>query len=331
MGSAAESKVENFDVIIIGAGISGINFAYRIQEKCPTLNYVILDARHEVGGTWSLFKYPGIRSDSDLYTFGFPWRPWSEQTSIAEGSAIKNYLHDSAKMYGIDKHIQFKHTVNNASWSTPQKRWNLDVTVDGKQKKTVRGQYMLFCTGYYDYFTPLKAVIPGLGDFKGQVIHPQFWPEDLDVSNKEIAVIGSGATAITLIPNLADKAKHVTMVQRSPSYLLSMPKMDGLEWLILKTCPTFVADKLIRAKWLLLPFLFVWLCVNAPTLMKRVIKRRTQAELPPNIKQDPHFKPSYNPFEQRLCFCPDGDFYKSLRSGKASIETGHIETISTLR
>lgn len=231
-------------------------------------------------------------------------------------------------MYGIDKKIKFNHKVNAANWSTKDKGWTLDITADGSTHKTFRSQFVMFCTGYYDYERPLATVIPGIEGYKGKVVHPQFWPEDLDYTDKTMAIIGSGATAVTLLPILASKAKHVTMVQRSPSYLLSIPKQDGLERFITANFPTFVADKLVRAKWLVGPLLFVTLCVRAPEMMKRVIKKQTEAQLPPEIKHDPHFKPTYNPFEQRLCFCPDGDFYKSLRNGNASIETGHIETVT---
>ena len=180
----ASEKVDT-DVVIVGAGISGINFAYRLQERCPNLSYTILEGRHELGGTWSLFKYPGLRSDSDLYTFGFPWRPWTEKNSIARSDLIVNYVRESAQMYGIDKHIEYDHMVNDANWSTSSKTWTMNVTVNGSEQKTIRSRWMIYCTGYYDYDTPLSTVIPGIDSFKGQVVHPQFWPKDLDYANKE--------------------------------------------------------------------------------------------------------------------------------------------------
>ena len=325
--SIMDKSQESYDVVVVGAGISGINFGYRLQKECPNLSYTILDGRDAIGGTWDLFKYPGIRSDSDLYTFGFPWRPWTEQTAIAEGPLIVNYVKESAAMYGIDKKVQFRHKVNSANWSSGQQRWSLDVSADGKPK-IFNARFMLLCTGYYNYDEPLATTIPGIENFGGKVVHPQFWPQDLDYSKKDMVIIGSGATAVTLLPALAQKAKHVTMLQRSPSYVLSQPATDGLEILIRKTCPTALAHKLIRWKWVLMPFLIVQFCHYLPNLAKKLFRGATVKQLPPSIAHDPHFKPSYNPFEQRVCFCPDGDFYAALRAGTGSIETGIIEQVT---
>ena len=344
---AAEKAINDYDVIIVGAGISGINFAYRIQERNPHLSYCILEGRHEIGGTWSLFKYPGIRSDSvghhlvafssepylhlqDLYTFGFSWRPWNEQTSIAEGPRIINYMKESAAMYGIDKKINFHHRVDNADFSSSRKKWTLDVTANQSEKKTYRSNFLLMCTGYYDYNEPLKTTIPGLDQFQGKVVHPQFWDTEMDYSNKEMVIIGSGATAITLLPNLTPKAKHVTIVQRSPSYVLSQPKEDGIEKLIraLTWWCKPIEHKLIRWKWLLLPFLASQLSYRYPLKARKLFSGIIEKQLPKSVSRDPHFNPSYNPFEQRVCFCPDGDFYQALREGKGSIETGVIDTVT---
>lgn len=270
----------------------------------------------------------GIRSDSDLYTFGFPWRPWNEQTSIAEGPLIIKYVQESAQMYGIDKKIQFNHKVDRASWSTNQKSWSFDVTADGTTKKTLRSRFMLLCTGYYNYHEPLVAEIPGIHDFTGPVVHPQFWPKDLDYTGKNVVIIGSGATAVTLLPSMTDKASHVTMLQRSPSYLLSQPKEDGLEKMIRKWFPLSVQHKLIRWKWLLVPFMLVNFCYYFPKAARKMVRGAIQPQLPKSMQMDPNFNPSYFPFEQRMCFCPDGDFYGSLRSGKGSIETGVIEMVT---
>lgn len=326
----SEKGKTDYDVIIVGAGISGINFAYRLQERNPELSYTVLDGRHEMGGTWSLFKYPGIRSDSDLYTFGFPWRPWEEQTSIAKGELILKYIKESANMYGIDKNIQFGHHVDAARYSSSDKTWTLDVTANGSQSKTLRSRFFMICTGYYDYDKPLEAVIPGIESFNGTVAHPQFWPQDLDYTNKNIVIVGSGATAITLMPALAEKASHITMLQRSPSYIMSQPSEDGLENLIRKLTwwSKPLEHKLIRFKWVIVPFLLTRFCYNFPNAAKRLFGRMTQAQLPPTMARDPHFNPSYNPFEQRVCFCPNGDFYAALRSGKTSVETGIIETVT---
>lgn len=322
------NNAENaFEVIIVGAGISGINFAYRLQTQNPDINFTILEGRAAIGGTWDLFKYPGLRSDSDLYTFGFPWRPWTEQKAIADGPSIVNYVRDSASMYGIDKKVQFKHKVKSADWSSEQQSWSLSVDANGTPK-TFRSRFMLWCTGYYDYNQALPSAIPGIENFKGTVIHPQFWPEDLDYSNKNIVIVGSGATAITLMPALAEKAAHVTMLQRSPSYILSQPATDGLEIAIRKVCPAWLAHKLIRIKWIILPFLFVSFCTYFPTFAKNLIRKGTIKQLPESIAHDPNFKPSYNPFQQRVCFCPDGDFYASLRAGTSSVVTGVVDTVT---
>lgn len=323
---AFEKGENDFDVIIVGAGISGINFAYRLQERNPNLSYCILENRHELGGTWSLFKYPGIRSDSDLYTFGFPWRPWTEQTSIAKGPLIINYMKESAQMYGIDKHIKFHHSVNSANYSSEQKNWTFQVTANKTEQKTLRSKFFLMCTGYYDYGQPLQATIPGIENFKGQVIHPQFWPEDLDYTNRNVTIVGSGATAVTLIPSMADKVSHITMLQRSPGYLLSQPSEDAMEKIIRRTCPKSWAHRLIRLKWMIVPFLLVNFCRYFPFLGKKMFRAAATQQLPPTSQYE---QPSYNPFEQRVCLCPDADFYKSLRTGKASVETGIIETVTS--
>lgn len=323
----ASEKVDT-DVVIVGAGISGINFAYRLQERCPNLSYTVLEGRHELGGTWSLFKYPGLRSDSDLYTFGFPWRPWTEKNSIARSDLIVNYVRESAQMYGIDKHIEYDHMVDDANWSTSSKTWTMNVTVNGSEQKTIRSRWMIYCTGYYDYDTPLSTVIPGIDSFKGQVVHPQFWPKDLDYANKDVTIIGSGATAVTLLPVIAEQARNVTMLQRSPSYLLSQPSEDGMEKFARRWLPAWMAYKLIRMKWIFMPFLLTTMCKYFPNAMNNMVKGAAKKQLPPSLPIDPHFTPSYNVFEQRLCFCPDGDFYQALRDGKATVQTDVIDTVT---
>ncbi|KAK0113958.1 hypothetical protein ONS96_014807 [Cadophora gregata f. sp. sojae] len=272
--------------------------------------YIILEARDQIGGTWDLFKYPGIRSDSDLYTFGFPWRLWSSEKAIADGPAIKKYMVESAKEFGIDKKILFGHRLVSADWSSKNKVWSLDVHVRGGESRAVRAGFVLYGSGYYDYEEPLKAVIPGLENFKGKVIHPQFWPEDLDYTNKRVLIIGSGATAVTLLPVLAEKAASVTMLQRSPTYILSAPAKDVGSWV----------------RNLLLSYIF---CRAFPALATRLIKADTVKLLPEHIKQDPNFKPAYNPWEQRLCICPDGDFYKALRENNGNVATDTIQSVTS--
>ncbi|XP_051191260.1 uncharacterized protein [Lolium perenne] len=328
----------DYDVVIVGAGFSGINFAYRLQERNPELSYCILEGRHQVGGTWSLFQYPGIRSDSDLYTFGFPWRPWVEKQPIARGPLILNYLEASVAEAGIDNKIKFNHRVVSMDWSSASSTWTLNVTAGGGDDNEVvsmsmRARFVLLGTGYYDYEEPLEARIPGIDSFRGAVVHPQFWPRDLDYSGKNVVVIGSGATAITLLPSMADKAAHITMLQRSPSYILALPENDPLDWTARLLLPAALARRLIRFRWIMAAFLIATLCRWFPRLARAVILWLTSLELPTGTKMKPHFTPRYNPWEQRMCFCPGGDFFQCLRAGKASVETGVIEQVteSTIR
>lgn len=325
---AEVKSTTNFDVIIIGAGISGINAAYRLQEQSPDRTYAILEARTSIGGTWDLFTYPGIRSDSDLHTFGFPFRPWTKENAIADGPSIANYIKDTAAQYGIDRNIHYHHRLLSANWSTDRQRWALDVDNKGT-KKHYHAKFVMFCTGYYDYNEALPAKIPGIDNFAGQVIHPQFWPEDLDYKNKNIVIIGSGATAITLLPNLAKGgASHVTMLQRSPSYIVSLPQVGGLAYWARRILPAQWAYKFIRFQFLILPFLFFKFCRAFPDAARRQLEKGARQQLPQGYQMDPNFKPNYNPWDQRLCISPDGDFYQCLREGKSSIVTAHIKNVT---
>lgn len=272
----------------------------------------------------------GIRSDSDLHTFGFPWRPWNEKGAIAEADRIRNYVAESARMYGIDKKIRFHHKVVAADYSSAQKQWTFDVTINGKQQKTFKSRFLLLCTGYYDYQNPLKTSIPGLENFKGDVIHPQFWPESLDYSGRNVVVIGSGATAVTILPVMAKTASHVTMLQRSPGYVVSLAQEDGLEKFIraLFWWAPSIQHALFRVKWISASMLITSLSKWFPEFTRRLVYSRMEKELPPSIPRDPHFSPAYTPWQQRMCLCPDGDFYQGLRSGKSSVETGTIDTIT---
>ncbi|KAH8698661.1 putative flavoprotein [Talaromyces proteolyticus] len=325
---AADKEKLDFDVIIVGAGISGINFAYRLQERNPELKYCILEGRHEIGGTWSLFQYPGIRSDSDLFTFGFAWRPWVGNMSIVHGSIIRQYVEDSATQEGIDKKIRFLHQVSSMSWSSLSNTWTLSITSNTTTNIFLRSRFVFLGTGYYDYQKPLQASIPGIDSFKGKVIHPQFWPSDLDYANKRIVIIGSGATAITLLPSLATNSAHVTMLQRSPTYIASLPREGKFEAIISRALPMFASSRIIRLKWILFSLFMVSICRHFPRTAKRLLLQRTAKLLPPGTNLEPDFVPSYNPWEQRLCLCPDGDFYSSIRSGKASVKTSKIEAIT---
>lgn len=336
--------VQDYDVVIIGAGISGINFAYRLKERNPNLTYCILEARSEIGGTWSLFKYPGesprprkvtthsnmsagLRSDSDLYTFSFPWKPWKSSKSIAQADLILEYLREAIQEQGIDKNIKFNHKVKSLDFDTNAKFWTLTCE-NGKKTVAVRGRFTMVGTGYYDYDEPLQTVIPGIDNFKGPVVHPQFWPEDLDYTGKNMVIIGSGATAITLVPSVADKVSHVTMLQRSPSYIISVPGEGLFEKITKALLPVRLANPIIRFKWVVSAFLLIFFCRNLPGLARRAILRRTKGELPKGTALDPDFVPRYNPWDQRMCLCPDADFFRALRSGKGSVTTGEIAAVT---
>lgn len=320
------NEARHFDVIIVGAGISGVNAAYRVQDQLPGYSYTILEARADLGGTWDLFNYPGIRSDSDLFTFGFQFNPWTLDNPIAEGSAIKQYVRDTATKFGIDKHILYNHRVSSADWSSDKNIWSLAVDHNDSEH-TYTARYVIFGTGYYNYKDPLKADIPGLDAFQGQVIHPQFWPEDLQYKDKTIVIIGSGATAITLLPNLADDAARVTMLQRSPTYILSVPNRSSNRWLsyILSNALYLRLQRMISIYTTRYFFLF---CQRFPNFSRWLLKLNVCKQLPSHIPYDPHFKPKYNPWDQRLCVCPDGDLFRSLRQGKADVKTDTIREVT---
>jgi cation diffusion facilitator CzcD-associated flavoprotein CzcO len=323
--NAMSSQID-FDVIIIGAGISGLCFAHRLQERNSDLTYCILEQRSRIGGTWDLFRYPGIRSDSDLHTFGFPWKPWTEKESIAQGGAILRYMQRTAADEGIDGKIKFNCGVSEMAWNSSSRSWTLEYLVNSETIETLQCRFILLATGYYDYEQPLEAMIPGIDNFGGRVVHPQFWPEDLNYTDKKIVIIGSGATAITLLPSLAKSAKHTVMLQRSPSYVMALPSEDGFDSFARRWMPWWIAAYFIRLKWIFLPTLFRAYCLTFPTHARRMVMRMTQAQLP-DEKLDPNFTPAYNPFEQRMCVCPNGDFYECLRNGSGSIKTGHIKEV----
>ncbi|KAI0602069.1 hypothetical protein F4775DRAFT_588885 [Biscogniauxia sp. FL1348] len=318
---------ETFDVVIIGAGISGINCAYRLKSQLPNANFIILEARDNIGGTWDFFKYPGIRSDSDLFTFGFAWNPWPYDHPIAEGPLIMSYLKDCVSKTGIDQHIRFRQMVVSADWSSTNHQWTAIVDQDGTRKEFT-SQFIILGTGYYDYKTPLQTKIPGLENFRGDVIHPQFWPDDYEYADKKIVIIGSGATSITLFPNLIKKASNVTIVQRSPSYIVSSRNMYRSFPLLRKFLPLSVVAFFMRACYLMTGYLAILYFRTFPTSSRELIRKWTAPELPKWVSQETHFNPTYNPWDQRLCLSPDGDFYQALRSPRGFIVTGHIRTIT---
>ncbi|KAI0163932.1 putative flavin-binding monooxygenase [Xylariaceae sp. FL1272] len=323
--SAPEAKT--FDIVIIGAGISGINCSYRLQEQLPDKTFTVLEARDDFGGTWDLFKYPGIRSDSDLYTFGFAWEPWPYETPIAEGPLIKEYMRDCIKKYNLGQYFRYKHQVRNASWDRQTEQWTVQVEHDG-QTKYFKGHWLIMGTGYYDYHEPFQTEIPGIANFKGKTIHPQYWPPDYDYSGKKMAVIGSGATAVSLIPVLAKTALMVTMIQRSPTWIVNAvngsPRTD---WLI-RTLPGKWPGLLKHFTYMLSGYLMTVFCKYFPLQARGLLLKETKKQLPKRLPVSPHFVPSYNPWEQRLCLCPDGDFYKSLHQPNTNVVTGKIDTVT---
>ncbi|CAM1511916.1 Fc.00g094290.m01.CDS01 [Cosmosporella sp. VM-42] len=321
----------DFDIAIIGAGMSGINMAYHMQTQAPPdTSYVILESRDSIGGTWDLFRYPGIRTDSDVHTFGFTWNAWRENRPLAAGDKILDYMRHSVSLHGIDKKIRFHHRVVSANWVSKFSLWSLQLTVGYEEttSQTLHTRFIVLGTGYYDYRTPLAADIPGLKSFNGDVIHPQFWPESFDYAGKDVVVIGSGATAVTLVPAMAEKAKRVTMLQRSPSYIYSLPSRDIVGNIVRKIFPWSVASRINRARWIFLSYLLYYLCTWFPRSARLLLTKLTRKQLPAGMPWKPHFNPSYGPWKQRLCFCPDGDFYAALRSGKAEVVTGTIKNIN---
>lgn len=318
---------EELDVVIIGAGISGINAAYRIQTELPGFTYTVLEGRVNVGGTWDLFRYPGIRSDSDLQTFGFSWKPWAERRVMADGPSIARYIKEAAADRGILQHIRFRHAVKWAEWSSKTRRWTLTVERPRKEFVTIHAKFLVLATGYYDYKEALDVQIPGLHEaFKGSIIHPQFWPDQLDYTDKKIVIVGSGATAITLLPNLTNKAASVTMLQRSPSYIMAIPNTTRSSW-IHKLLPQSWSFQLTRLSFLLSQVLIYGYCRFLPNHARNFLQGKVAGLLPESIALDPHFTPRYRPWDQRLCFSPDGDFFQALRDGKAHVATGAIQAV----
>lgn len=308
------------DVLIIGAGISGVDTAYRLKTLCRDRSFLILEARDRIGGTWDLFRYPGVRSDSDIFTLGFPFRPWPSDRSIVQGSAIRDYVEDTAREFGIFELIRFGHRVTHASWSSKDAQWTVE---------TDRGRFtcsfLFACTGYYDYNDGYRPEWAGEKTFGGQIVHPQFWPEDLDLSGKSVAVIGSGATAVTLVPSLAETAAHVTMVQRTPSYIVSRPANDSIARYLQRWLPSGAAHTAIRWKNVLLTIFMYARARKRPERAAAWIKDMVRKDLPEGYPVDRDFTPPYKPWDQRLCLIPDGDLFAAMRSGKVSIATGAIE------
>ncbi len=321
------SETSTLDVIIIGAGISGIGTAYWLQEKCPGKTYAILEARERIGGTWDLFRYPGIRSDSDMFTFGYRFKPWENPKSLSDGESIRSYLMETASENGIDRNIRFGHRVLSADWSWEEALWTLEVAHDG-QTSTLRTRFLYMCAGYYSYEEGYRPRFEGEEAFQGPILHPQFWPEDLDYSGKRIAVIGSGATAVTLVPSLAEKAAHVTMVQRSPTYIMKLPNRNGLYIRLKKWLPGRLAYRLTRWRNLMMTMGLFAFSRAFPQRMKRLLMKGAAQELPEGYPVEKHFNPSYKPWDQRLCVIPDGDLFRAIKERKADVVTDQIEAFT---
>ncbi len=320
---------EHLDVLIVGAGLSGIGAAHHVQTKCPWATYSVFEARDAIGGTWDLFRYPGIRSDSDMFTLGYSFRPWPGAKSIADGPSILQYINDTATEAGIDQHIRFHHRILAAAWSTEDARWTVTAerTDTGERIELTCG-FLLSCSGYYRYDHGYEPDFPGRERFSGTVIHPQAWPESLDYADKRVVVIGSGATAVTLVPSLAEKAALVTMLQRSPSYVASVPAKNPLAELLRKVLPEHRSGPIIRWALALMTQGSYSLSKKRPALMRWLLRKGVERELPKGYDIDTHFTPKYDPWDQRLCAVPNGDLFKAIRSGKAEVVTDTIDTFT---
>ena len=324
-----QPPIEHVDVLIIGAGLSGIGAAYYLQRDLPGKRYAILEAREASGGTWDLFRYPGIRSDSDLYTFGYEFKPWLSPKAIADADLILDYLRETASENGIDQHIRYQHKVKRADWCSETARWPLDIErLDSGEQQRMTCTWLFSAAGYYRYDEGFTPHFEGVEQYTGQLIHPQKWPENLDYSGKRVLVIGSGATAVTLVPAMTDKAAHVTMLQRTPSYVLDVPLEDPIAKLLRKWLPSERAYALTRRKNILIARGIWLLCQKYPRFARRLIRFFNKRSLPKDYPVDEHFNPPYNPWEQRLCAVPDGDLFKRLADGSASIVTDHIRTFT---
>ncbi len=316
---------EHLDVVIVGAGISGISAAWHLQDRCPTKSYAILERRDDLGGTWDLFKYPGIRSDSDMFTLGFRFRPWTSATAIADGSAIKDYLKKTVAESGIDKHIRYRQRVAAAEWSDADNQWTVTVERDGEQE-ILTSSFVFACSGYYNYDEGYSPEFRGSADFEGTIIHPQHWPEDLDYAGKRVVVIGSGATAVTLIPALANSgAGHVTMLQRSPTYVGSLPNPDPFAARVNTALPTKPAFAFNRWKAILFQMAQYQLSRRFPQYMRKTLMTMAKRRLPEGYDVERHFGPSYKPWDERLCLAPNGDLFRTIRKGQADVVTDTID------
>jgi cation diffusion facilitator CzcD-associated flavoprotein CzcO len=317
------------DVIVVGAGLSGIGAGYRLKTECPDQRFAILEARDHIGGTWELFRYPGVRSDSDMFTLGYPFHPWKAAKAIADGPSILAYIRETAATFGIDAHIRYRHRVVAARWSSADARWRLDVEV-GEQRtpEVLTCRFLYVCAGYYRYDAAHAPVFPGVDRFRGVIAHPQWWPADLEHAGKRVVVIGSGATAVTLVPALAERAAHVTMLQRSPSYITARPNQDRIADALRAALPPGLAHRLVRGKNAALGLAFYQFCRRFPRLAARLMIKEVKRHLPPGYPVERHFTPRYAPWDERLCLVPDADLFRAISAGTASVVTDTIASFT---
>jgi cation diffusion facilitator CzcD-associated flavoprotein CzcO len=327
--TATGESIEHLDVLIVGAGLSGIGAAHHLQEAFPGRSYAIFEAREELGGTWDLFRYPGIRSDSDMHTLGYRFKPWTAAKSISDGEAILDYVRETARDGRIDTKIRFQHRVVRAEWSSEEALWTVEAErVDSGEPVRLTCNYLWVCSGYYRYDQGFTPEFPGAEDFNGEVVHPQHWPAELDYSDKRVVVIGSGATAVTLVPAMAEKAAHVTMLQRSPTYIASLPAEDPIANGLRRFLPEKAVYTIVRWKNVMIQALIYQLSRRRPRAIKQFIRKGVERSLPAGYDIDKHFKPKYNPWDQRMCLVPNGDLFKAIRDGDATVVTDTIETFT---
>ena len=322
----ADTDAGFYDVVIVGAGISGIGAAHHLGERNPATRYVILERRERIGGTWDLFRYPGVRSDSSIFTLSWAWEPWRGQEYVADGDQIRDYMEDTARKHGITPHIRFRTRVNSADWDSQTDTWTLHVTEDGRPRR-YRSRFVFFGSGYYNYDEPYTPDFPGLENFTGAVIHPQNWPEDLDYTGKRIVVIGSGATAVSLVPALARTAGHVTMLQRSPGYLFSMPRVNRFYKLLRQIMPKRASYNVIRSMALTFEKGMWVLARRFPEAVRKFVRRQNVTMLPAGYPVDVDFKPRYKPWDERMCLVADGDVFEEIGKGTLEVVTDHIDHI----
>jgi len=326
MADAAFKQETTVDVLIVGAGLSGIGAAAHLTMQCPNKSYAIVEQRADMGGTWDLFRYPGIRSDSDMHTLGYRFKPWLHEKTIADGTAIHEYVHETAVEYKINQHIHFGHRVMSANWSTTDARWHVTAqATGGGAERKFAARFLFMCAGYYDYDKGYTPDFPGSADFGGQIIHPQHWPDDLEYKGKNVTVIGSGATAVTIVPVMAEEGAQVTMLQRSPTYMVSRPAKDPFSGKMRKIFPEKLAYAITRFRNINMQRFAYWYARKNPAKMGTKLIEMARSELPASVDVDTHFTPKYGPWEQRLCLIPDSDMFKAVSAGKAEVVTDHID------